>query len=152
MPRINPASGGRAALVRGSLRAALLVKVSSAAGASGTALHLERIIKRTLSKPGSGRRYKRGKKWHTASAPGEPPAVDRGDLRRSIGREYVGQTWRVGTHEERSPALEFGHVFPNGRVLAPRPFFRPSARELERHHGPVIVEMRIAGRRVASGW
>jgi hypothetical protein len=125
-----------------------MVKATSLFGATRTALQLEGIIKRTLSRPGTGRVYGS----HQASAPGEPPAVDKGDLRRSIGRELVGNRWRVGTSEKRAAALEYGHVYANGRVLAPRPYFRPSAKKLEREHGPIIVEMRVVGRRVMSGW
>lgn len=41
-----------------------------------------------LGKDGSGRVYKRGNVRHTASAPGQPPAPDTGNLRRNW-RQYV---------------------------------------------------------------
>lgn len=39
--------------------------------------------------PRTGRTYKRGDKTHTASAPGESPAVDRGRLRQSATHHPV---------------------------------------------------------------
>ena len=50
-------------------------------------LFLEGDIKKSF-KPGTGRRYRKGKgRWHTASAPGRPPAVDEGTMRDSITHE-----------------------------------------------------------------
>lgn len=67
---------------------------------------------------------------HRASAPGEPPAVDFGHLRRSIQADVSrlkesNPRARVGTNMKYGPALEYGNPLHR---LAPRPYFRPVAR------------------------
>lgn len=81
-------------------------------------------IKQHLSKPGTGRVYRRRSVLHRASAPGEPPAVDTGKYRNSWGWTVVGEgakaeLW-VGTGDKRGPWLEYG----TSRML-PRPHLRP---------------------------
>lgn len=71
--------------------------------------------------------------FHKASAPGEPPAVDTGNLRRS---------WQTGfrTTQEQTPTTQgtrrrlfVGSAVPYARLefgmgkIAPRPYLRPSA-------------------------
>jgi len=57
----------------------------------------------------SGQVYTRGGKAHVASAPGEPPAVDEGqlvgDIEYFVGRGYVdiGTTTLHGSHWETAP-------------------------------------------------
>lgn len=84
----------------------------------------EARVKVILSQPGSGRIY--GK--HRASAPGEPPAPDTGQLRaatqadtqvREFGSDLVG---RIVANKESAHALEVGT-----ERIAPRPFFGPLA-------------------------
>jgi len=81
----------------------------------------------TLSGQRSGRIYKvpGTKRYYTASAPGEPPAVQLGDLHRSIKKEVEqeGETivGFVGTELPKGPMLEFGT-----RHIAPRPWLRIS--------------------------
>jgi len=86
---------------------------------------LEGEVKRTLSKPGTGRAYYKGRVRHIASSPGEPPAVDTGRLRASIthrvereGKHFNGL---VGTNVEYAKYLELGTS-----KIAPRPFLRPT--------------------------
>jgi len=86
---------------------------------------LEGEVKRTLSKPGTGRVYYKGRVKHRASSPGEPPAVDTGRLRSSIthrverdGKNFSGL---VGTNVEYAKDLEMGTA-----KMAPRPFLRPT--------------------------
>ena len=60
--------------------------------------HLEGAAKEKLSQAGTGRMYKTGRKGtryatHQASTPGEPPAVDTGELRASVTHNVTG---RVG--------------------------------------------------------
>lgn len=55
-------------------------------------LQVEQIAKASMSGPRSGRIYRRGKKMHQASAPGEPPAVDTGKLKNSIHTRMVTPT------------------------------------------------------------
>ena len=81
----------------------------------------------TLSGSRTGRKYKvpGTNKYYTASAPGEPPAVQLGDLRKSVksGVEKKGEdvTGFVGTELEKGSMLEFGT-----RKMKPRPWLRPS--------------------------
>lgn len=66
-----------------------------------------------LSRPGTGRTYQRGKTVeHRASAPGEPPAPDTGELRRRIEVEVVRGPNEVRgiitANVEYAAALEMG--------------------------------------------
>lgn len=79
----------------------------------------------------SGRVYMRGKKpnqkSHQASAPGEAPAVDGGDLVGSGKAQMVSQTvGEVTFSAEEAELTEFGT-----RKMAPRPFLVPSLQEAE---------------------
>lgn len=74
--------------------------------------------------PKSGRLYERPGEWHQASAPGEAPAVDYGELvelQVEFPRQLVGVVY---TNQEYAAPLEFG----TGRVAA-RPYMTPSALE-----------------------
>lgn len=86
----------------------------------------EAELKKELSKPGTGRQYKRRKQagkgqFHTASAPGQPPAPDLGRLRASITsvieKAFLSFVAQVGTNVEYAPDLEFGT-----KNMAARPF------------------------------
>lgn len=72
--------------------------------------------------PATGRIYRYGKVEHRASAPGEPPAVDTGNL---INSGYATQKrlglWEVGFTAEYAAPLEYGTA-----RIAPRPFLRPA--------------------------
>ena len=95
-------------------------------------------IKSIQSGPKTGRSYKRGKKTHIASAPGQAPATDRGDLASAIEADIEGKNAIVGirggkktkptnenkksvTIEDYALALEFGT-----RKMAARPFLFPA--------------------------
>ena len=78
------------------------------------------------------KRKKGGGKLHTASSPGESPAVLTGRLRRSIavdGPTWVG-TWEVmadvGTNVEYARRLEYGGEDRLGRKMEARPYFAPA--------------------------
>jgi phage gpG-like protein len=59
---------------------------------------------------------------HQASAPGEAPAIDTGNLVNSIQTEMIGKaTAMVFTNTEYAYDLEFGAAH-----LAPRPFLQPA--------------------------
>lgn len=64
-------------------------------------------------------------KMHQASAPGEAPAVDTGNLINSI-QTRMESFYRgvVYTNAEYGPVLELG-----GRKMAARPFFVPASKE-----------------------
>ncbi len=81
----------------------------------------------TLSGPRTGRTYlvPGTQTEYTASAPGEPPAVQLGDLRKSVkgGIEKVGKdlVGFVGSDLPKAPWLEYGTT-----KMLPRPWLRPS--------------------------
>ena len=50
-------------------------------------IYVQGIARQSIGGKGSGRKYRRGKKWHTASAPGQPPARDTGVLASSVSYE-----------------------------------------------------------------
>lgn len=83
------------------------------------AIDLVKDLKQELSHPGTGATYGN----HTASAPGEPPAVDVGRLRASVdwqpGEDALGPYVEVGTNVDYGPMLEFGTS-----KMAARPWFR----------------------------
>lgn len=88
-------------------------------------------IRVLLSTPGKGRTYRRpgvrGPRAviHRASAPGQPPAVDTGQLRASytwrLGRDSLGDFVEIGTNVKTAPWLEYGT-----RRMAARPHLRPT--------------------------
>lgn len=91
---------------------------------------IEGEIKMSMRDGKHGRSYKVSKsgKPHTASAPGEPPAIDTGALVNSITTESPSEYVReVGTAMEYAQHLEFGT--PGGKI-APRPFIRPAFTKL----------------------
>ena len=85
------------------------------------------------SPPKTGRIYKRGNVTHQASAPGEAPATDTGNLANSGTVRRVGWLhFECVFSAEYAPILEppetlegveFGS--PSGKIL-PRPFLRPA--------------------------
>lgn len=106
--------------------------------------HLEGAAKEKLSQPGTGRTYKTGRSGeryatHQASAPGEPPAVDTGELRASVTHNVTGRVGKslpdpggsktkvkdyVGTNLESGAYLEFGTS-----RMKPRPWLYPTIAE-----------------------
>lgn len=101
------------------------------------AQQLRNTIVEELSKPGTGKTYRSTQRWvkkqnalvtrrrakaHTASAPGEAPAVDTGRLRQSIVANKLDPGhWQVGTNVEYALHLEYGT-----RKMSARPFMRPA--------------------------
>ncbi len=81
-----------------------------------------------IAKPKSGKVYKvnRGRQTHQASAPGEAPAMETGNLVNSIAEELqrkdkTGATAAVIVLAEYGIHLEFGT-----EDMEPRPFLRPA--------------------------
>jgi len=91
------------------------------------AFEVERIAKNSMSLPKHGKVYKRGKKKHRASAPGEAPAIDMGNLVNSIEviKESAGVDV-VAVHAEYGAALEFGTEH-----IKARPFMGPAAQKVK---------------------
>lgn len=105
-------------------------------------LFVEREVKKELSKRGTGEVYYRGKnnknrKFHIASAPYEPPAVDTGALRASISSivevidlevtGWVGSDIsKLAIRTSAGTDLEYGYYLEMGTInMAPRPYLRP---------------------------
>jgi HK97 gp10 family phage protein len=88
---------------------------------------IEQIAKKSMSAPKHGKVYKRGKKKHRASAPGEAPAIDIGKLSNSIEviKEGAGVDVVV-VHSEYGAALEFGTEH-----IKARPFMDPAAQKVK---------------------
>lgn len=125
-------------------RAKILAKVESRCRVQldKAAADLQTEMKVMLSRRGTGRVYHRtvgGRRggvstagtFRQASAPGEPPAVDTGALRRSIQidrRQINALRVRVGT-DKKVDAHALGRLLEYGtRYMAPRPWARPSRR------------------------
>lgn len=96
--------------------------------------------------PGRGRVYKRGNVSHQASAPGDAPASDTGNLRQSITAEIRdgGLSARVGPALGDDPNyavfLEYGT-----RKMAARPFLRPTAARVKEQLGETMRKAFKAG-------
>lgn len=76
----------------------------------------------------SGRTYKRGRKYHQASAAGEPAKSDSGNLVRHVGIQMVSKVAAtVGVHQGVPYAriLELGG-YVRGHFFAARPWLGPS--------------------------
>jgi hypothetical protein len=99
---------------------------------------------------GRGGRIKRGKnagsfkRYHQASAPGEPPKTDLGFLAANIMPEAgEGLTASLVSQAPYSAALEYGTVRNGG----PRPFFRVSAKVGEERFKEVLsAYLKAAGK------
>jgi phage gpG-like protein len=108
------------------------------------ALRFERGIKTKLSnaEPRTGRMYG----THQASAPGEPPALKDGTLRRSITHTFP--TWdednrvsaEVGTALVYARILEWGGVAGNGARILPRPYIESTFFEMREELEAILAE------------
>lgn len=104
-------------------------------------LLLVRQAKAELVTPGRGRTYEKydPRRTHVASAPGDPPATDLGDLLRSVDMEVEG--WarvRVGSAHHTADKLELGTLLTGGRI-APRPWLRTALAKVQAMWGREIV-------------
>lgn len=95
---------------------------------STTIFRIEARAKASLSGARHGRLYRKrgykGKIMHRASAPGEAPATDTGNLGSSIRSRMTGRTeGEVAVHAEYAAVLELG-----GAHMAARPFLVPAAK------------------------
>lgn len=91
------------------------------------AAYIEGQLKSSMAEPKTGRSYPRGKgAVHVASAPGESPAVDSGNLTGSITQIFPSTLEaRIGTPVEYALYLEEG----TARGLEPRPLWQATADE-----------------------
>jgi len=95
-----------------------------------TAERVRTGVVRSIQKgPKTGRVYQRGAISHRASAPGQAPATDQGDLASSYHRVDGRLVSAVGSGLDKAPMLEFGtskmqarpHLFP--ALEAQRPYY-----------------------------
>lgn len=93
------------------------------AAARAMAVVFEGFLKAELSQPGSGRWYGP----HQASAPGEPPAPDTGNLRASVIAEHHADG--SSTVTESGPGARALELGAPERGLMPRPHFRVALRK-----------------------
>lgn len=121
------------------------IGAEKAAGAIGVQIRNELV--KEVSRPGGGRLYKRGKKTHRASSPGDPPAVDYGRYRssftfnvsrisRSVAEVVIGTGMKLGVW------LEFGT-----RWMAARPHFRPVMERIRPRITQIVVALILAEER-----
>ncbi len=89
------------------------------------------IIKSMQNTPKTGRHYKRGKsgKFHIASSPGEAPAIDFGELLRSIFFDVRPLEVEVGSFGG-APYAEF--LEEGTSKMEARPFLGPAVEEHEK--------------------
>ena len=104
------------------------------------------VILSMKNTPKTGRYYRRGKsgKYHIASSPGNPPAIDYGELVRSIMFDVQDWEMEVGSFggAPYAPFLEEGTFGKSvgrsgGQIgnVAPRPFLAPA---VEKHRQEII--------------
>lgn len=88
-----------------------------------TIFDIESRSKALMAGAKSGEMYARPNgRMHQASAPGEAPAIDTGNLVNSIQTQMIGaSSGIVFTNAEYAPVLELGGV-----KMEPRPFFTPA--------------------------
>lgn len=132
--------------LQGALTAIQRRQVAATGRATSEALHrIERRTKELLSKTsstGEETRDSKGryrKRSHTASAPGEPPFLRTGALRRSVqveGPEPTGPTsWegQVGPTIVYGRIQELGGTAGHGVTLPARPYMQPAFDQVQPH-------------------
>lgn len=153
--RFGPPGWSLAATPRGMV-AAIGILEHARQGLQRAAVELQSEWKQLLNQIGTGETYTHRfatingrvvpltgdrRPSHTASAPGEPPAKDTGQLAASIQIDDRGDRIRVGTNLRYGLALEYGvnvsgsqvgpHPDPSF-VLQPRPHARPAGTRAEK--------------------
>jgi HK97 gp10 family phage protein len=85
------------------------------------------IIKSMQKTPKTGKKYKRGKKFHIASSPGNPPAKDKGELIRSIIMSDRQAEIEVGS----KGGAPYSKLLEEGTMkMAKRPFLKPAVEKI----------------------
>ena len=93
-----------------------------------TAFSILLLARHAMMGPKHGKVYQKAGRVHQASAPGEAPAIDLGNLLNSLAVEIVSDlTARVTVGAEYGSPLEFGTV--DGKI-APRPYLRPAVAQM----------------------
>lgn len=121
-----------------------VVKTAAMAGVVSGVQTLHRsMVEKIMNPPKTGHVYKRGGRSHQASAPGEAPANDLGNLVNSIREEYNAERLQgfVIVAAPYAAALEFGALrmaMGGYWELEPRPYARVSVAE---HREAIQVEI-----------
>jgi len=148
---------------RGNPQATSQMRWAITQGVNAYLLVIERALKVQLGKPGTGRIYRIGKGrkgaktmrkqgLHQASAPGQPPAVNTGTLRRSwqIGGPTGAKVRKYSTPDrigmQLGSPVRYARIEGNfGRVRA-RPYIKPTIEAVRDLFEPTMAR---AMRRVA---
>lgn len=107
-----------------------IIRRAAENGTRDAAIIVQAKWKDLIGKAGKGRVYiKKSGRVHIASAPGDPPAKDTGDLGRSIQVDLSGvgernPRARIGSNQEKARYMELGT-----RHIAPRPSALPALRQ-----------------------
>lgn len=139
---------------------AAIRKGAMAGVVSGVQTLQNAMTKKIMSPPKSGITYKRGGRTHQASAPGEAPANDLGNLVASIRQEFEPEHLRgfVAVTAPYAAALEYGALrtaVGGNWELEARPYARPSVVEnteiikveMQRHIQEAIALFNNGGRK-----
>ena len=102
------------------------------------ALLVQAVAKKSIFKISPGRKYQRGRGFHTASRPGDPPNTDTGLLASSI-------QWRIEESGEGLSAiigsgLEYARDLELGIGVAARPFLQPAVDDIRIFAKDIIAE------------
>lgn len=86
---------------------------------------IDETVKAGMAASGGGRTYVRGGRIHTASAPGDMPAIDTSQLVSSLTKRMISGKARgvYFTDNIVGVYMEYG----TARGIAPRPFMTPAA-------------------------
>ncbi len=120
-----------------------LAVTSARRGMRALLLEGDRILVDILSQPGQGVSYQRGGVVHVASAPGDPPAPDTGQLRNSRDQEIFEAPGEVvvgvlSVNADHAAPLQLGT-----ERMAPRPFINRVFDHRERLFGAFVVGAKI---------
>lgn len=105
----------------------MVTEINAAAIARATSAQniMRNVALEVLGQNGSGRVYRNG---HVASAPGQPPAPDKGNLRRNWHQTKLiggngGGVRIILRMKNKMPYAKF--LDPGTRYIAQRPFYKP---------------------------
>jgi HK97 gp10 family phage protein len=100
-------------------------------------LHRNEMIRLITRGPKSGRQYSRGRKVHTASAPGQPPASDTGRLVQSIRVQPDRMNLRVVIQI----GAAYARLLERGtKRMRPRPFVQVAADNIRARADGIMAE------------
>lgn len=106
------------------------------------------IISSMENTPKTGHHYKRNGGYHIASSPGNPPAIDHGDLVKKIVYDVTNERLKIGAKIDHGLYMEKGTkglAMGGGYIVAPRPWLEPEVNkeipDIESRIGKVTYEI-----------